>query len=57
MPKELKHRITDVPFDVSLRTGEKVIYTENFAPVCDEAVNQVRSQETGSPGYKNPFSH
>ena len=39
--------------DVALCSGEEVVDADHLVTVADQAVAQMRAQETGAAGYEN----
>jgi len=46
VPNELEARVVVQMIDVSLRSGEQVVYAQNLVAVLEETIAKMRAQET-----------
>jgi hypothetical protein len=42
--------------DIALGTGEQIIGADDLMALLENTVNEVRSEKSGPPGYKNAFA-
>ena len=54
---ELEVRPADQVFDVGLLAREEIIEAEHLMPLIDEAITEMRAEEAGAAGNKNPLDH
>ena len=50
---ELEAGIANKMLDIRLTTSEEIIEADDFVPLLDKAVAEVRSKESGSAGNEN----
>ena len=48
MPQQLERRVAEQVLYVAPRSGEEIIYAENFTLIRQEPLAQMRSQEAGA---------
>ena len=53
MADQLKRRIAEEMRNVALGSGEEVVDADHLVTVADQAIAQMRAEETGAAGYEN----
>src|SRR5262249_29287860 len=55
MPNQLESAVVEQGFDIAPRTGEKIVDTEDFRPLRDQALAKMRAQKTGTPCHQHAY--
>jgi hypothetical protein len=53
---ELEARMPVQMIDVPLGAREQIIDAQDFMILIEKPIDEVRAQESGAPGYQDPFA-
>lgn len=56
LPHELKPRVADEVIEITLVAGEQVVDTKNFVAALEQAVDQVRAEESSPAGHEDAIT-
>ena len=56
MLDELEPRMARKMFDIARRAGEEIVDADDFVALGEEAIDQVRADESRSSGHKDPLA-